>query len=195
MGINFAKSALNVYPASEIDTINNSLKVSFETELIQSEIRYTLDGSDPDRLSKLYSSPFELNKTTLVKAGIFKEGMASIEINDKWGFIDADGNIVIEPKYSYVQFFSEGLAGVQVDGKYGFIRVVFRGFGYPGRHLADQPEFRKQGCVNQCLDIPTLMPDAHCSTNGIVIKRGIPFIAEVIQPDVSAIGNGAVICP
>ncbi|MFO7888818.1 MAG: family 20 glycosylhydrolase [bacterium] len=83
LGINFAKSAFNVYPVSEIDTMDNSLKVSFETELIQPEIRFTLDGSDPDRLSKPYSSPFELNKTTLVKAGIFKEGILRGDITER----------------------------------------------------------------------------------------------------------------
>lgn len=87
MGINFAKSVLTVYPASEIDTINNSLKVSFEAELIQPEIRYTLDGSDPDRLSKLYSFPFELNKTTMVKAGIFKEGILRGDITERLFYI------------------------------------------------------------------------------------------------------------
>ena len=39
------------------------------------EIRYTLDGSDPDLLSPVYSTPITINKTTVVRARIFKPYM------------------------------------------------------------------------------------------------------------------------
>lgn len=38
------------------------------------QIRYTLDGSDPDSTSKLYNSPFVLEESDTVKARSFKEG-------------------------------------------------------------------------------------------------------------------------
>ncbi len=75
LNINYAESALNAYPVSEGDTANNSLIINFETELIRPEIRYTLDGSNPDMLSPKYTAPFQLDKTTLVKSGIYKNGV------------------------------------------------------------------------------------------------------------------------
>lgn len=41
--------------------------------------------------------------------------------NDKWGFKDENGKIVIPAMYDMVYLFSEGLAPVKTNGKYGFI--------------------------------------------------------------------------
>ncbi|HEF3474383.1 TPA: WG repeat-containing protein, partial [Campylobacter coli] len=45
----------------------------------------------------------------------------AVELNGKWGFIDKNGEFVIEPKFDGVGNFSEGLARVELNGKYGFI--------------------------------------------------------------------------
>lgn len=55
-------------------------------------------------------------------AGNFSEGLAAVKMEDKWGFIDHEGTIVIPPqKVDSVSAFKEGMAAVQLDGKYGFI--------------------------------------------------------------------------
>lgn len=41
--------------------------------------------------------------------------------NGKWGFVDLDGNIVIEPQYENAGAFSGGLAPVQTGGGWGYI--------------------------------------------------------------------------
>ena len=42
--------------------------------------------------------------------------------NDKWGFADKNGNIVVEAKYDKVTEFNEyGFAGVRLDGKWGVV--------------------------------------------------------------------------
>lgn len=55
----------------------------------------------------------------------FSEGLAAVKLDNKWGFIDIDGKIIIEPKYDYVSSFSDGLAiisGTDENDKYfGFI--------------------------------------------------------------------------
>lgn len=38
-----------------------------------------------------------------------------------WGYVDGEGNVVIEPQYKEAKSFSNGLAAVQIDGKWGFI--------------------------------------------------------------------------
>lgn len=50
--------------------------------------------------------------------GEFSDGLAAIQLNNRWGFIDTEGNVVIEPKYNMgaldsIPFFREGLAAVR----------------------------------------------------------------------------------
>ena len=40
---------------------------------------------------------------------------------EKYGYIDKNGKVVIEPQFDYAYPFSEGLAHVNKDAKYGFI--------------------------------------------------------------------------
>lgn len=46
---------------------------------------------------------------------------AAVELNGKWGFIDTDGNIVIEPMYENAYSFNNGLGAVCSGGKWGYI--------------------------------------------------------------------------
>jgi hypothetical protein len=48
------------------------------------------------------------------RAHPFREGLAAVEVDDKWGFIDTTGKMIIEPKYYQVNNFSEGLASVSI---------------------------------------------------------------------------------
>lgn len=45
-------------------------------------------------------------------------------IGGKWGFVDKNGNIVINPTFDYVYNFSEGIAAVKIGDKYGFIDTI-----------------------------------------------------------------------
>jgi hypothetical protein len=63
---------------------------------------------------------------TCSEAGNFSEGLASIKVDDKWGFINTTGDIVIKPKYSnpFEQpVFSAGLCGLldPATKKWGYI--------------------------------------------------------------------------
>ena len=51
----------------------------------------------------------------------FKDGLAGVRINKKWGFINRSGNIVIKPKYTYANLFFEELSLVESKNKYGYI--------------------------------------------------------------------------
>ena len=51
----------------------------------------------------------------------FSEGLAVVKLYEKWGFIDKNGKVAINPQFEEVWNFSEGLAAVKIEGKWGFI--------------------------------------------------------------------------
>ncbi len=53
----------------------NKIKVTLGCDTKGSKIYYTTDGSEPSEKSKLYTGPFELRKTTLLKYKAFKSGL------------------------------------------------------------------------------------------------------------------------
>lgn len=42
-------------------------------------------------------------------------------INDKYGYIDEKGQVIVEPKYDLAYDLNEGMAAFRLNGKYGFI--------------------------------------------------------------------------
>ena len=53
----------------------------------------------------------------------FSEGLAPVWQNDKCGFINTEGEVVIPCMYDNAWSFSEGLAGVKENGKWGYINT------------------------------------------------------------------------
>ena len=51
----------------------------------------------------------------------FSEGLAAVELNDKYGFIDETGREVIPCKYNWAEDFNDGLAQVCLNGKWGLV--------------------------------------------------------------------------
>jgi hypothetical protein len=51
----------------------------------------------------------------------FFEGRASVELNEKYGLVDLEGNEVVSPKYDFVGSYHEGRATVGLNGKWGVI--------------------------------------------------------------------------
>ena len=51
----------------------------------------------------------------------FSEGLASVKINGKWGFIDKTDTMVIPAKYDYAEDFSDGKAFVKLNGRWFYI--------------------------------------------------------------------------
>ncbi len=65
----------DIHPRGAV--FNNTVEVSFTSRTQGLEIRYTLDGSEPDTSSPLYERPFPLSASTTVRARAFKKGMPS----------------------------------------------------------------------------------------------------------------------
>src|SRR5215470_6777971 len=55
---------------------------------------------------------------------LFTDGLARVNLNGKYGFIDKSGTEVIPLKYDNASiFFHDELVPVKLDGKYGFIDI------------------------------------------------------------------------
>ena len=50
-----------------------------------------------------------------------REGLAAVEHDTGWGFVDSDNRLVVEPKYEWVSDFCEGRAEVQTEQGMGLI--------------------------------------------------------------------------
>lgn len=65
---------------------------------------------------------FDNNGNILKNTDIFNNSLYAIKQNEKWGFADKQGNIVIEPKYDMVtEFNNYGFASIKENGKWGSI--------------------------------------------------------------------------
>ncbi len=65
--------------------------------------------------------PAKYDYVSLFLTSRFGDGLASVKLNDEWGFIDKNDKIVIPIKYQDAYGFEEHLAAVKLDGKWGFI--------------------------------------------------------------------------
>ena len=54
---------------------------------------------------------------------IFKEGLAAVYKDGKWGYINTKGEQIVECKFDDARGFNEGFARVQKDGKWGYINT------------------------------------------------------------------------
>lgn len=74
--------------------------------------------------------------------GMFSEGLASVRINGKWGYINRTGQIVVPTQFAHAGMFKEGLAPVAIkNGRrriYGFIDHTGRFSIQPQYDLASE---------------------------------------------------------
>ncbi len=73
-GLNAARSAFLVSIGAGAGTRANRISVALRTEIPGLDILYTVDGRDPSPSSKRYRGPFEVRRTTEVRAAGFEGG-------------------------------------------------------------------------------------------------------------------------
>jgi len=73
-GINYSRSAYQVYFEVTDDAANNRSTVTLLTDSYQPEIYYTLDGSEPTPRSHRFEGPFEVPVHKTVRAATFRDG-------------------------------------------------------------------------------------------------------------------------
>lgn len=63
------------FQKNDITYFEESATVDLASRTEDAEIRYTMDGSEPSENSKLFTEPFEITSSVIIKAKAFKEGM------------------------------------------------------------------------------------------------------------------------
>lgn len=51
----------------------------------------------------------------------FESNITAIKKDGKWGFVNTEGDIIIEPQYEDARTFGKGIGAVQKDGTWGFV--------------------------------------------------------------------------
>ena len=76
-------------------TFTNSATVTLQTSTSGASIYYTTDGTNPTQSSKLYTAPFALTATSLVKVQAFKSGMTPSSQVSAWFTQEVSGTITL----------------------------------------------------------------------------------------------------
>lgn len=111
---------LDFYCAADNAESKNKLKTSLET-LISQLSKFRAEYKER-RLGKWVTEPVAFFSSI----GAFKDGLAKVSkgpggFDDKWGYINTDGKIVVPLKYEEAKDFSNGFACVTISNKNGFV--------------------------------------------------------------------------
>ncbi|WP_139188188.1 glycoside hydrolase family 20 protein [Arachidicoccus rhizosphaerae] len=79
--VNYCRPRPVVLQDQQVDRENQQIIVSLSSELYQPEIYYTVNGEDPVKSGKRYTSPFAIKGHALVKAAILSQGIRPEEIS------------------------------------------------------------------------------------------------------------------
>jgi hexosaminidase len=74
LGINYSKSAYDVFQDIKTDTLNKKARITLTTNSFKPEIHFTIDASEPVAASPVYSIPFEIKAPATIKSANFKNG-------------------------------------------------------------------------------------------------------------------------
>ena len=70
----------------------------------------------------------------------FREGLAPVQVGQKWAYVDSGGKIAIDPEFEEAGVFHEGLAPVKISGRWGYID--------PKGKITVNPQFDEAGQFN-----------------------------------------------
>ncbi len=89
-----------IMPSDSTLFLSDSVHVNIKLYSDSSDIRYTIDGSEPNEHSKLFVNPFMVNNSTVIKARVFKDGVKPGFIStSRITFTDSSVNGIIYKYY------------------------------------------------------------------------------------------------
>jgi hexosaminidase len=131
---NYSKSAYLVDIAASPDASTAKMTVSLSTEMKTPEIHFTLDGSDPTASSTRYKRPFQLNRSSAVRAGAFRNGQLLGKISEQKIILHKGLFKPVSLKQPYERYTGGGKFGL-VDGIRG--TISHQDGKWQGFHQAD----------------------------------------------------------
>jgi hypothetical protein len=75
----------------------------------------------PCKFTYIDKSGHVIGKMRFDGARDYSEGLAPVQVGDKWGFVDKVGTFVISPRFDDAQPFSDGLARIFQGDRYGYV--------------------------------------------------------------------------
>lgn len=103
MGLNYSRGSFSVDMTASYDEKMKSVVLEMKSEQPSPEIRYTLDGSDPEDNSQLYKGPIRIDSSATVKAAIFVHGKMTGKVSEK----SVDINKATGKKVTYMIPYSD----------------------------------------------------------------------------------------
>lgn len=102
-GVNYHKPGFELNMNQVVDSVNQKIKISFDSEQVNPVIRYTLDGSLPNSNSNLYTDTIIIDKAVELKAAIFIDNLPKDIFTKNLGYHKAVGKSVqyLKPWTSY----------------------------------------------------------------------------------------------
>lgn len=137
VGYDYPRTAQGILQPPTINSseVRFSAPLSISISTSQScEVRYTLDGSEPTEVSKLYTAPFEITATTVVKARAFaKEMPPSFTATRRFNY-----DHIVKTTFSRKANtpYNAGMDTILFDGEKGEVEDFSRGWlGFSGGEL------------------------------------------------------------
>lgn len=106
MGYSHAGHIFGVSGYVESDAVNGCARVTLVAQG-GAQIRYTMDGSDPDMTSEIYSGPIEVSTTCVLKASALRDGELTRPLVKQFTFHKAVGKPIVLTHESNASFAPE----------------------------------------------------------------------------------------
>jgi len=114
--------------------------------------------------------------------GDMSEGLLSVKQDGLWGYIDINGNLIVDFQFDEVQPFSEGLAAVCLDGKWGYI-------ANPLVYPAWDPDEIKRSELLGLIDTPASDEPITCGEFASLLERAFEMENGTLNSIVSEPGT------
>ena len=130
--IRYAHSAFN--PWIKHQSNGKSITIDLYTEANDLDIRYTINGTDPDSSSIEYKGPFEITTSTKIKAGAFKNGKLAGKVTEKEFYVHQGKDASVVYHSLFLQRKNAGGKRALIDLHYGSnwtVDSLWQGFQSP----------------------------------------------------------------
>ncbi|MEC3907186.1 glycoside hydrolase family 20 protein [Tamlana sp. 2201CG12-4] len=117
LGINYAKSAYLVTSKTDVDLENKSVSLLLQNEFPNADIRYVFGNGNLNEEAIKYTSPIELQETTIIKASLFKNDKPVGKV-----FVDTiTFHKAVAHKVNYITPYSDKYQGA---GAFGMVNTL-----------------------------------------------------------------------